>query len=63
MSDALGVIAVLAVLIGPLVYVTVRDRKRNQQSGEQLVSRLSPEETLDTVIEYLMRISCGRDFR
>ena len=29
MSEVLGVIVVLALLVGPLVYITVRDRKRN----------------------------------
>jgi len=43
MSDTLTAIVVFAVLLGPLVYVTVRDRRRNQADRAR-VEAMTPAE-------------------
>ena len=43
MRDTLAMIVVLAGLVGPLVYVTLRDRRRNQAEQER-VEAMSPGE-------------------
>jgi Short C-terminal domain len=58
-SDSIGIILVLAALIAPLVYVTVRDRRRNLLQRQPPLVGLSSKAALDDAVSHMARIGAN----
>jgi hypothetical protein len=52
-NDAAIGLLVLAVIVAPLIYVTLRDRRRNQRNAQQLVDARPPRELLDALVFHM----------